>query len=156
MLPFIRKSYADIFEDFYNITNGDIILGGSLSLKMQNVISRDINDLDLAINKSDWIKYESKIIKKYKIYYGQLIHLPPKLEHRVSTCFNKENKNEFHLFINNIENDIFNIVIYNNTPIRVFKPELHLLDKEYMLADDITNPKNISDVDSIKKYLNAK
>lgn len=156
MLPFIQKSYANIFEDFYNITNGNIILGGSLSLKMQNVISRDINDLDLAINKSDWIKYESKIIKKYKIYYGQLIHLPPKMEHRVSTCFNKKNKNEFHLFINNIENDMFNIVIYNNNPIRVFKPELHLLDKEYMLADDITNLKNISDIDSIKNYLNAK
>jgi hypothetical protein len=156
MIPYVRKSYADIFEDFYNITNGAIILGGSLSLKMQNVISRDINDLDLAINKSDWDLYEHKIIFKYKVYYGQLVELHPNMEHRVCTCFNKENKNEFHLFINNIENDMFNTIFYNNIPIRVFKPELHLLDKEYMLADDVTNMKNVSDVDSIKKYLNAK
>jgi hypothetical protein len=156
MLPFIKKSYSDIFEYFYNVTNGDVILGGSLSLKLQNIICREVNDLDVAINKSDWDNYEHKIIKKYKIYYGQLINLPPKMNHRVCTCFNMENKNEFHLFINNIEIDMFNIIIYNNIPIRVFKPELHLLDKEYMLTDNVNNMKNMSDVDSIKKYLNEK
>jgi hypothetical protein len=156
MLPFIRKSYANIFEDFYNITNGDIILGGSLSLRLQNVIDRDINDIDLNIKKSDWDKYESDITNQYKIYHGPVSSLRPHIEYRINTCLTKQNQNEFHLFIHNIESNLFNIVIYNGVPIKVFKPELHLLDKELMLEDDIYNLKNISDIANIKRYLNEK
>ncbi len=156
ILPFIKKSYVDIFKDFYNITNGNIIVGGSLSLRLQGVIDRDINDIDLNITKSDWDKYQSNILKKYKIYHGPIFNLFPHMEYRISTCLTKENKNEFHLFINNIEDNLFNVVIYNDMVIKVLKPELHLLDKEFMLMDDITNTKNISDIESIKKYLNEK
>lgn len=156
MLPFIRKSYMDIFDDFYNITNGDIILGGSLSLRLQGVIDRDINDIDLNITKSDWDKYQSDILKKYKIYYGPTLNLYPHMEYRISTCLTKENKNEFHLFINNIEDNLFNIVIYNDISIKVLKPELHLLDKQCMLLDDPNNEKQLSDIKSIEIYLNEK
>jgi len=156
MLPFIKKSYANIFEDFYNMTNGHIILGGSLSLRLQGVIDRDINDIDLNITISDWNIYKSQITKKYKIYHGALLNMYPHMEYRISTCLTKENKNEFHLFINNIETNLYNIIVYNDVVIKVLKPELHLLDKECMLADDITNIKNISDIKSIKKYLNEK
>jgi hypothetical protein len=158
MLPFIKKSYADIFEDFYNITNGDIILAGSLSLKMQGIIDRDINDIDLNISKSDWYEYNSQIIKKYKIYYEGTISLLPRLkyEYIINKCLNKQNKNEFHLFINNIDTKLeYNTIIYNNTPIRVRKPELVLLDKECMLLDDTTG-KHTLDIAIIKKYLNEK
>lgn len=156
MLPFITKSYANIFEDFYNITNGDIILGGSLSLRLQCVIDRDINDIDLNITISDWNKYQSQITKKYKIYHGALLNLRPHMEYRISTCLTKQNNNKFHLFINNIESNLYNTIVYNNVLIKVLKPELHLLDKECMLMDDITNTKNILDVAAIKKYLNEK
>jgi hypothetical protein len=157
MIPFIKKSYSDIFENLYDITNGNIILGGSVSLRIQNIISRDVNDIDFGINKSDWDKYEAKIIKEYKVYYGPvLLHLHPTMESRVITCLNKRNMNEFHLFINNIEADLFDIIVYNNMPIRVLKPELHLLDKEYMLLDDDTHQNNASDIFFIKKYLNEK
>jgi hypothetical protein len=156
ILPFIKKSYTDIFKDFYNITNGDIILGGSLSLRLQGVIDRDINDIDLNITKSDWDKYQSNILKKYKIYYGPILNLYPHMEYRISTCLTKENKNEFNLFINNIETNLYNMVVYSDMFIKVLKPELHLLDKEQMLMDDITNTKNISDIECIKKYLNEK
>lgn len=156
MLPFITKTYVEIFEDFYNITNGDIILGGSLSLRLQGVINRDINDIDLNITKSDWDKYENKITKKYKVYYGALMNLYPNMKYKICTCLDSKNKNEFHLFINNIETNLYNIIVYNDMSIKVLKPELHLLDKECMLADDITNKKNILDIESIKKYLNEK
>ena len=156
MIPYVRKSYIDIFEELYNITNGDIILGGSLSLRLQNVINRDINDIDLNITKSDWDKYESDIVNRYKIYQGPVLNLRPHMEYRICTCLTKQNQNEFHLFINNIETNLYNIVIYNDVTIKVLKPELHLLDKECMLADDTTNTKNISDITAIKKYLNEK
>jgi hypothetical protein len=156
MLPFIKKSYANIFEDFYNITNGDIILGGSLSLRLQGVIDRDINDIDLNITISDWNIYKSQITKKYKIYHGGLLNLYPHMEYRISTCLTKENKNEFHLFINNIETNLYNMVVYDDVFIKVLKPELHLLDKECMLADELSNKKNLLDIESIKKFLNEK
>ena len=156
MLPFIKKSYVDIFEDFYNITDGNIILGGSLSLKLQGIIDRDIDDIDMNITISDWNTYQSQITKKYKIYHGAVMQLHPMMEYRISTCLTKQNNNKFHLFINNIETNLYNTIAYNNALIKVLKPELHLLDKEYMLMDDITNTKNISDIESIKKYLNEK
>jgi hypothetical protein len=156
MIPYVKKSYVDIFEEFYNITNGDIILGGSLSLRLQNVINREINDIDLNITKSDWERYEADITKRYKIYHGPILNLKPHMEYRISTCLTKQNQNEFHLFINNIETDLFNIVIYNDNPIKVLKPELHLLDKECMLEDDVTNLKNIADIADIKSYLNER
>jgi hypothetical protein len=156
MLPFIRKSYIEIFEDFYNITGGNIILGGSLSLRLQDIIDRDINDIDLNITKSDWNKYEMNIMKKYKIYHGPSMSLQPLLKYQISTCLTKKNQNEFHLFIHFIESNLYNTISYMGNDIKVFKPELHLLDKECMLADDTTNIKNISDIACIKKYLNEK
>jgi hypothetical protein len=156
MLPFVKKPYANIFEDFYNITNGNIILGGSLSLKLQGIIDRDIDDIDMNITISDWNTYQSQIIKKYKIYHGALMRLPPIMEYRISTCLTKQNNYKFHLFINNIETNLYNIIVHNDISIKVLKPELHLLDKEQMLMDDITNTKNISDIEFIKKYLNEK
>jgi hypothetical protein len=156
MLPFVKKPYANIFEDFYNITNGDIILGGSLSLKLQGIIDRDIDDIDLNITISDWNRYQSQITKKYKIYHGAIMQLHQLMEYRISTCLTKQNNYKFHLFINNIETNLYNTIVYNNVFIKVLKPELHLLDKEYMLMDDITNAKNISDIEAIKKYLNER
>jgi hypothetical protein len=156
MLPFVKKSYANIFEDFYNITNGDIILGGSLSLRLQGIIDRDINDIDLNIKFSDWNKYQSHITKKYKIYHGASLNHRPYMEYRISTCLTKQNENEFHLFIHHVEENLHNIIIFNDLVIKVFKPELHLLDKECMLEDDVNNIKNISDIDCIKKFLNEK
>ena len=156
MLPFVKKPYAKIFEEFYNITNGDIILGGSLSLRLQGVIDRDINDIDLNITISDWNRYQSQITKKYKIYHGALLNLRPHMEYRISTCLTKQNQSEFHLFINNVETNLYNTIVYNDVFIKVLKPELHLLDKECMLVDDPSSQKNLSDIDSIKQFLNEK
>ena len=66
----------------------------------------------------------------------------------------RENKNEFHLFINNIETNLYNMVVYDDVFIKVLKPELHLLDKECMLKDELSNKKNLLDIESIKKFLN--
>lgn len=156
ILPFIKKSYVDIFEDFYNITNGDIILGGSLSLRLQGIIDRDINDIDMNITISDWNTYQSQITKKYKIYYGSTMRLHPMMEYIISTCLSKQNNNIFHLFINNIETNLYNTIVYNNVLIKVLKPELHLLDKKCMILDDLTNEKQLLDIKSIETYLNEK
>lgn len=156
MIPYVRKSYADIFEEFYNVTKGDIILGGSLGLRLQNVIDREINDIDLDIKKSDWDLYEKELVKNYKFYNGPVLHIEPKLRYKIVTCLTKNNTNEFHLFINYIEEDLYNIVDINGVKIKVLKPELHLLDKECMIEDDVVDPKHLQDIECIKKYLNEK
>lgn len=87
MIPFLKKSYNDILFDIYNITNGDIIVGGSLSLRLQNIIDRDIDDIDLNILNSDWIRYESELNKNYKIYQQMVLNLEPHLKFRIYIFF---------------------------------------------------------------------
>lgn len=156
MIPFLKKSYNDILFDIYNITNGDIIVGGSLSLRLQNIIDRDIDDIDLNILNSDWIRYESKLNKNYKIYQQMVLNLEPHLKFRMCTCLTKENINEFHMFINYIESNLFNLVTYENYTFKVLKPELHLLDKMYMLEDSPNDGKILYDIDCIKKFIDGK
>lgn len=153
MIPFLKKSYNDILYDVYEITNGDIILGSYVSLRLQGIIDREVDDIDLNILNSNWIKYETKLNKNYKIYPQLVLNLEPYLKFRICTCLTKSNTNEFHLFINYIEDDIFTIIDYNHMPIRVLKPELHLLDKRCMLEDTPFDGKIISDIDCIKSYL---
>lgn len=156
MIPHVRKSYADIFEEFYRVTNGDVILGGSLGLKLQNIISREIGDIDLNVKKSDWDVYERELVKNYKFYNGPILYLEPKLKYKIITCLTKENLNEFHLFVHYIEGDLWNSVDLDGVKIKVFKPELHLLDKECMIEDDSPDPKHVSDIECIKRYLDGK
>ncbi len=154
MIPFLKNSYNDILLDIYNITNGDIIIGGSLSLRLQNIIDRDIDDIDLNILNTDWVKYESQLNKNYKIYQQMVLNLEPNLKFRICTCLTKQGINEFHLFINYIETNLFNLVNYGDYTFRVLKPELHLLDKMCMLEDEPTNSKILYDIDCIKKFIN--
>lgn len=156
MIPFLKKSYNDILFNIYNITNGNIIIGGSLSLRLQNIIDRDIDDVDLNILNSDWVKYESELNKNYRIYQQLVLNLEPHLKFRICTCLTKQGINEFHLFINYIESDLFNLVTYENHTFRVLKPELHLLDKMCMLEDSPTDEKTLYDIDCIKKFIDGK
>jgi len=96
----IKKSYNNIFNQLYKITNGKIILSGSLSLKYQNIIDRDINDLDVNILSEDWEQYKSELQRVFRIYPEMKIKYDI-LHYDVYRCLNKETKlNEFHLFVN--------------------------------------------------------
>lgn len=147
----IKNSYNEIFNRLYRITDGKIIVGGSLGLRYQKIINRDINDLDMTILASDWKLYKSKIEKAFRVYPGVKIKYGI-LEYDVYTCFDKETKlNEFHLFVN-YSNDIFNLL----GDIRVLKPEYHLVDKQMMCDSGQDSDKHMLDIVDIKKYLNEK
>lgn len=156
MIRYLSPIFNQIYNDIYEITDGKVIVGGSLSLRMQNIIERDIFDIDLNLTKTDWDSFESNINKKYNVYHGPRIKIDSKLEYIVSRCLTKEKSTEFHLFINIIETNLFDKIIYDDKDVRVLKPELHLLDKEIMLLDDPDNQKIKSDIFSIKKYINEK
>jgi hypothetical protein len=147
----IKNSYNEIFNQIYRITDGKIILSGSLGLKYQSIIDRNINDLDMNILATDWEMYKTKLEKRFRIYPSVKIKYGV-LEYDVYTCFDKETKlNEFHLFVN-YSNDIFNLI----DKIRVLKPEYHLIDKQMMYESGQNPDKHLMDILDIKKYLNEK
>jgi hypothetical protein len=62
---------------------------------------------------------------------------------------------EFHLFVNHV-NDIYNLIEFENKPLRVLKPEFMLKDKQWILETEPELNKHRQDVESIKNWLNGK
>lgn len=144
-----KKSYNDIFNKLYQITNGTIILSGSLSLKYRKIIDRDVSDLDVNILKSDWELYKSAINNSFRIIPSVKINYISKLEYDVYSCFDKITKsNEFHLFVNYSDN-IFDIM----DDMRILKVDYHLIDKDMILKSGQDIEKHSMDIESMKKYL---
>lgn len=147
----IKQSYNQIFTQLYKITNGKIILSGSLSLKYQNIIDRDINDLDVNILSDDWESYKNELYKSFRVYPNMKINYGI-LHYDVYTCFDKETKlNEFHLFVN-YSNDIFDVI----NDMRVLKPSYHLIDKNMIYESGQDVDKHLNDINCIEKYINEK
>lgn len=152
----LKEPYNQIFEDLYNITEGNVIIGGSLSLKLQGVITRDIEDIDVNILKSDWDKYEFNLNKKFRMYQGIHIFKPSLgFDFEVYTCLNNDRQGEFHLFLNYVS-DIFNIIQHEDKTLRVLKPEFMLKDKQWILETEPELNKHRQDVESIKVWLNGR
>jgi hypothetical protein len=147
----IKGSYNDIFTKLYEITDGKVILSGSLSLKLQNIIQREVNDLDVNILSSDWEIYKQAIEKSFRIYPGIEIRYGL-LQYDVYTCFDKITKlNEFHLFVN-YGKDIY--ITLNG--IRVLNPTIHLIDKEMIMKSGQDVNKHVDDIILMKKHLHEK
>ena len=147
----IKKSYSDIFNELYKITNGKIILSGSLSLKYQNIINRDINDLDVNILAEDWIVYKAELQKLFRVHPTIKINYTT-LKYDVYTCLDIKTKlNEFHLFVN-YSNNIFDII----NDIRVLKPKYHLIDKQMIYESGQDIVKHLNDIELMKLYLNER
>jgi hypothetical protein len=144
----IGGSYNEIFNQLYQITDGKVILSGSLGLKLQNIIQREVNDLDVNILSSDWVIYKEIIEKSFRIHPNLEIRYGI-LEYDLYTCFDKINKlNEFHLFVNHGK-DVF--ITLNN--IRVLNPIIHLIDKEMIMKSGQDVDKHMQDIILIKNHL---
>lgn len=140
-----------MFTKLYQITEGKVILSGSLGLKLQNIIEREVNDLDVNVLSSDWIEYKEIIEKTFRVYPGVQIRYGI-LEYDVYSCFDKVTKlNKFHLFVN-YGKDVY--ITINN--IRVLRPKIHLIDKEMIVKSGQDIDKHMDDISLIKDYLNEK
>ena len=145
----IADSYNEIFNQLYKITDGKVILSGSLGLKLQNIIQRDINDLDVNILSSDWEVYKDIIEKSFRIHPGLQIRYGS-LQYDVYTCFDKITKlNEFHLFVN------YGVDVYITiNGIRVLDPKIHLVDKKMIMKSGQDVDKHMQDIILMEKHLN--
>lgn len=152
-MKILKEPYKEIFEDLYDITEGNVIIGGSLSLIIHGIIDREINDIDVNILKKDWDKYEHILNQKFRMYQGIRISNPKlNFDFDVYTCLNKNRSGEFHLFVNYFS-DIFNSIELEGKMLRVLKPEFILKDKKWILETEPELEKHRNDIDSIKIWL---
>ena len=148
----IKNSYNDIFNKLYDITEGNIILGGSAALKIESITDRIPNDLDVMLTNSNWLKYRFEIEKKFRIHPTIKRTIFDGLEYDSYTCFDKETKlNEFHLFVHydeNISKTINGIQIINTDIILKAKRMLCKVEQDFQ--------KHLNDIKLIENFLNEK
>jgi hypothetical protein len=152
----IKPAYKKILKELYDITEGNIVIGGSLSLKLRGIIDREINDIDVSLSESDWLKYKSILNKNFKFYSPTLIINKDNTQNNtILTCLPKNKNNQFHLFINHIDYP-YETIIIDSIKYKLISEQFILKDKLWMLEDNRNSQsdKHIKDVENIKKWLN--
>jgi len=153
MFDFLTKNHKDNVSLLYDITDNTIIFGGSTALKLYGIIDRDVVDIDLNIQSSDWEIYKNAIYKNFKVYPMQTV-FNDKLGGNI-LCYlltSKTNRNQFDLFVNYVPN-MFDTIKYKNTDVRLFKPELIMYAKQQMVDSEPELIKHQYDIDKIKTFL---
>jgi hypothetical protein len=153
MLSILKKDFKKPIEDFYNITEGNVIFSGSLSLKLLGIIDREINDFDLNITLDNWIKYKTKLDPIFKFYPGVRLNYGWFVVDTY-TCFTNTNK-QFHVFVDIIGQEYMEIYI-EGIKCKLLNPELVLKHKDIILKEESYLTKHVSDIKLIKNYLNEK
>ena len=152
MLNFLTEPYRNIFNKLYEITDGNIILGGSASLRYQNVITREVRDIDVNILHTDWELYQPKLNKEFKFYAIKKIANPTLgFDFHNYIVLSKSVNCRFDLFVN-FKNDFFTTI----DNIRVVRPEFIYVDKQWILETEPELTKHADDVVNIKKWINEK
>ena len=152
----IKPEYKKILKELYDITEGNIVIGGSLSLKLRGIIDREINDIDVSLSESDWLKYKSILNKNFKFYSPTLIINKDNTQNNtILTSLPKNKNNQFHLFINHIDFP-YETIIIDSIKYKLISEQFILKDKLWML-EDTHHPelnKHNKDVEDIKKWIN--
>lgn len=64
-IDFLSEANNKLLNEFYQLTDGKIVLGGSSVLKLNNIIDRKVGNLNLILHHSD-INYFNDINTKYR------------------------------------------------------------------------------------------
>ena len=152
----IKPAYKEIFKELYDITEGNVVIGGSLSLKLRGIIDRKVNDIDVNLSEPDWLKYEQSLNKKFKFYSPtHIINKDNTQNHTILTCTPKNKNNQFHLFIHHIDFPYETMVI-DSIKYKLMSEQFILKDKLWILEDkhDPELDKHSKDVENIKNWIN--
>jgi hypothetical protein len=135
-----------IFNDFHNLTDGNIILGGSSVLRYHNIIARNVGNLNLALNTSD-IKYFEILQNHYNFTFigEQKFGLINK-----TYWFKKNNKfGAFYL----VDNQTYDLIDMGDCEIRMAKlSDIHYNKSELIKNGDSNSIKHYNDVEMINKF----
>lgn len=145
-LDFLSKQNNDTLNNFYNITEGKIILGGSSVLKINNILDRPVGNLNLVLNQSD-SKYMDDIIKQYDLTFISKQNYGLKNE----TYWFRRNKSHGVLFLSDDLNfDLFDI---NDIKLRVNTVDNIMYNKKSLIQNNDTNSlKHHRDVELIERF----
>lgn len=152
----IKPAYKEILQELYDITEGNVVIGGSLSLKLRGIIDREINDIDVNLSESDWLKYELILNKKFKFYSPKhIVNKDNTQNHTILTCLPKNKNNQFHLFINHIDFP-YETIIVDSIKYKLISAQFILKDKLWILEGNSNTDldKHSKDVENIKKWIN--
>jgi hypothetical protein len=150
---FLDESYNQILNDLITITENNIIVGGSVSLVLQNAINRNVNDIDVNIDTDCFIKYEP-ILKKYFNFYFMGIGNMYIKNNIIYTCKHLKTKKLINLFVTENVINYIKEIPYNHSKIKIIDAKHILLDKIDMVNRNQDIKKHSVDIIEIKNYLN--
>lgn len=146
VLDFLNGGNNKTLNEFYNITDGKIILGGSSVLKINNIIDRPVGNLNLALNHSD-SKYIDNISEVCELTFVS------KQEYGLKnrTYWFKHNGFRGVLFVSeDLNYDEFEL---NGVKLRVATVENVKYNKEELVRNNDSNSlKHHKDVEEIERF----
>lgn len=145
-IDFITDSNNTIFNDFYNLTEGKIIIGGSSVLKYHQIINRKVGNLNLVLDIDD-IGYFDELQKHYNFTFvgNQKFGLINK-----TYWFNKNQKNGV-FFLSNSPN--YDVIDFNGSNVRIQKiSDIHFNKEKLVENGDSNSIKHYNDVEMINRF----
>lgn len=150
---FLNKKYNEILNQLMDITENNIIIGGSTSLVLQNVINRPVNDIDVNIDIHCFIKYQSILEQYFNFYFMGIGNMYIK-NNTIYTCKHLKTKKLINLFVTENVVKYVKEIDYNGDKIKIIDVNHIFLDKMDMVNRKQDIDKHSADVVKIKKYLN--
>jgi len=143
---FLSKLNNETINDFYEITEGKIIIGGSFVLKINNILDRPVGNLNLVLNQSD-SKYMDDIVKHYDLTFISKQNYGLENE---TYWFRKDESHGVLFLSEDLNFDIFDI---NNIKLRVNTVDNIKYNKESLIHNNDTNSlKHHRDIELIEKF----
>jgi hypothetical protein len=150
---FLNEEHNEILNDLVSITENNIIIGGSTSLILQNVINRNVNDIDVNIDTDCFIKYQSLLEKYFNFYFMGIGNMYIK-DNTIYTCKHLKTKKLINLFVTKNVVNYIKEIDYNDIKIKIIDVRHILLDKIDMVNRNQDIKKHSADIIEIKNYLN--
>lgn len=150
---FLDETYNKIINDLLEITEHNVIIGGSVSLVLQNIINRNINDIDVNIDEDSFTKYQPLLEKHFNFYFMGIGNMYIK-NNTIYTCKHLKTKKLINLFVTKNVTKYIKEIEYNNIKLKIIDANHILLDKIDMVSRNQDVKKHSEDIIQIKNYLN--
>lgn len=150
---FLNEFHNQILNDLIILTENRIVIGGSISLLLQNIINRKINDIDINISQEDFIKYQPALETHFNFYFMGIGNMHIK-DNTIYTCKHLKTKKLINLFVTKNLVSYIKEITFNNIDIKIINENDILLDKMDMVNRNQEIEKHSEDIIAITKYLN--
>jgi hypothetical protein len=150
---FLDEKFNEILNDLITITENNIIIGGSTSLILQNIVNRNVNDIDVNIDRDCFVKYQSILEKYFNFYFMGIGNMYIK-NNIIYTCKHLKTKKLINLFVTENVMKYIKEIDHNDIKIKIIDAKHILLDKIDMVNRNQDVKKHSEDIIEIKNYLN--